>query len=53
MNTVAGIFLTHQLMDPLHKDPGLLMELVHHHSLAVFSQCKSMALQSCLMELND
>jgi hypothetical protein len=48
MSTAAGILLTHQLMDPLREDHVLLLELVHHQSLALFVQHKSMALQSCL-----
>jgi hypothetical protein len=49
MGTAAGISLTHQLMDRIHKElPQLLLKSVYHHSLAVFVQPKSVALWSFL-----
>lgn len=38
MSVEAGIPLTHQPMDPPHKElPGLLLELEHHHGLESLS----------------
>jgi hypothetical protein len=53
VSTAAGILLTHQLTDPLHKDSGLLLESVHHTALLSSSNANLWPFRASSMELND
>jgi hypothetical protein len=50
MTSEAGIQLTHESTDPLHKEiPELLLEPLHHHDRDVLLRPESKALQ-CFLE---